>query len=72
MKEERLEKKDFTVKGTMMEKKNEKSFTKTIRAENEKAARETTFSLFGSKHKIKRRNISIKEIREGREDGKEK
>ena len=49
----------FEIVGTTLEKGKEQRFTKFLEAENEKMAREKLFSLMGSKHKIKRRHITI-------------
>jgi ribosomal protein L20A (L18A) len=54
----------FEVKGTTHE---EKPFTKTVHAFSEQNAREKTMALFGSKNKIKRRNIRILEVKTLRE-----
>ena len=62
MEEKKLKK--FEVKGTFMEKRAEKKFTKTVIAYNENTARENVYSLFGSNHKLKRRQIFIKELKE--------
>lgn len=56
--------KNFEIKGTFLEKQKEKKFAKTIEALNENNARLKLFALFGSKHRVKRRHIFIKEIKE--------
>jgi len=57
--------KTFEAKGTY--KKNEViKFTKKIKADNEKLAREYAYSLIGGKQKISRRDITIEEIKEAK------
>ncbi len=58
------ESKNFEISGKFIEKNIEKKFTKEISALNEKFAIEKLVSQFGSRHKIARRNISIKEVKE--------
>ena len=54
----------FDVKGTFVEKEIEKNFSKQVVALNQNNAIEKTLSLFGSKHGIKRRQITVKEVKE--------
>lgn len=65
------EAKQFEVKGTFKEKKQEKKFSKKVTAENQKHAIEKTMSLFGSKNRIKRRNIAITEVKEAKNEQKQ-
>ncbi|MFW6048412.1 MAG: 50S ribosomal protein L18Ae [Candidatus Natronoplasma sp.] len=61
----------FRVKGKfrMKKKKGEwQPFTKEIVEENEDGAVEKVMSLFGSKHRVKRTNIKIREVKEISED----
>ncbi|WGI16766.1 50S ribosomal protein L18Ae [Methanonatronarchaeum sp. AMET-Sl] len=55
---------EFEVNGyfDMGSNKNQK-FKKVIEAENEETAREKIYSILGSKHRAKRRQIQIKEIK---------
>ena len=64
MKEKKLEEKEFEAKGTISMRKEEKKFSKKVKAFNEGHARELVYSLFGSKNKLKRRNIQIIEVKE--------
>ena len=59
-----MEEKTFTLNGVYREKGEMKKFSKEIKAVNEGYAKEKAFSLIGSKHKIKRNAIDIKEISE--------
>lgn len=62
----------FEVTGSFAEKGQRKKFAKRVRAFNERFAAEKILSLFGSKHAVKRRNISINEIKEVKADGEKK
>ena len=53
---------DFVVKGTFKAGHDWENFTKTVESQNEKNARDKVYSLFGSKHGIKRRLITIASI----------
>ncbi len=53
---------NFVVKGTFKAGYDWENFTKTVESQNEKNAREKVYSLFGSKHGIKRRLITIDSI----------
>ncbi|MFH1545150.1 MAG: 50S ribosomal protein L18Ae [archaeon] len=66
-KEKELKKKVFEAKGKLVKKDFERSFSKKVSAFNERNARELVFSLFGSKNKLKRRNILINELKEVKE-----
>lgn len=55
----------FEAKGTYT-KNGTTTFVKTIKAENEKMAREYIYSLIGGKQKITRKNILIEEIKEAK------
>jgi len=65
VKEERV----FEAIGKFVERGIEKKFTKRVMAFNERFAAEKILSLFGSKHRIKRRHISISEIKEVKTNG---
>jgi ribosomal protein L20A (L18A) len=54
----------FTVEGKLLLKEGEKSFSKDVLAYNSANAAERTLTLFGSKNKIKRKNIQINEAKE--------
>lgn len=58
--------KEFEVKGKYLEKENKKKFSKKIKSLSEKTAKEKTYALIGSKHKVKRRHIEIEEIKEAK------
>ncbi len=53
----------FEVKGTRIEGKESKPFTKMVNAFSQSNARERTMALFGSKNKTKRRNITISGVK---------
>ena len=55
----------FEAKGTY-NKNGTTKFSKTVKAENEKMAREYIYSLVGGKQKISRRNINIEEVVEAK------
>jgi len=57
-----VEEKTFTISGTYQDRGEMKKFSKEVSAQNENYAREKTFSLIGSKHKVKRNAIAIKEV----------
>ncbi len=57
-----MDKNSFEVKGTFKIGDDWKSYTKVIEAPNEAQAREQTFAVFGSKHRLKRRYITIESI----------
>jgi len=57
--------KTFEAKGTYTKGRKVK-FTKKIKADNEKLAREYTYSLIGGKQKITRKNIDIEDIKEAK------
>ncbi|GEM_PF-1586852 len=59
--------KKFEVQGTVMIGSREMKFSKTLEAFNEKHATEKTLSLFGSKNKVKRRNIHVNHTAEVRD-----
>ena len=48
----------------------EKPFTKRIGAVNEKFAREKILSIFGSRHRLKRRMVKIESVAEAKEKAK--
>ena len=62
MKEKKL--KNFEIKGNFIEKKSKKKFSKVVSALNENVAKHRLFCDFGSKHKLKRRQIFIEELKE--------
>ena len=55
--------KTFIVQGKLLLKDSEQAFSKELMAFNENNAAERTMTLFGSKNRIKRRNIQITEIK---------
>lgn len=61
---EKKQLKTFIVQGKINTKKGEQSFEKELQAHNANNAAERTMTLFGSKNRIKRRNIQINEIKE--------
>ena len=56
--------KNFVVKGTFKAGHDWEKFTKNVESQNEKNAREKVYSIFGSKHGIKRFMINIDEVKE--------
>ncbi|MBI2529841.1 MAG: 50S ribosomal protein L18a [Candidatus Diapherotrites archaeon] len=58
------EEKKYEFSGKYSEGGAEKKFTKSISALNEARAKELLYSLMGSKHKLRRNNITIEECRE--------
>ena len=56
--------KTFQVKGTFKAGIEWEKFTKTIESQNEKNATDKVYSLFGSKHGIKRNFVRIDSIQE--------
>jgi large subunit ribosomal protein LX len=57
-----MEKNSFEVKGTFKIGDDWKPYTKVIEAPNEAQAREHTLAVFGSKHRLKRRDITIESV----------
>ncbi len=57
-----MEKNSFEVKGTFKTGDDWKPYTKVITAQNEAQAREQTLAVFGSKHRLKRRYITIDSV----------
>jgi len=58
----------FRVNGTFRMGRNLQKFTKEVLEESEGSAEEKVLSIIGSKHRVKRTNIDIKEIKEIPED----
>ncbi|HJH30409.1 MAG TPA: 50S ribosomal protein L18a [Methanosarcinaceae archaeon] len=56
--------KNYVVKGTFKAGHEWKKFTKNVESQNEKNAEEKVYSIFGSKHSIKRFLIKIDSIAE--------
>lgn len=56
--------KNFVVKGTFKAGHSWEKFTKNVESQNEKNAREKVYSVFGSKHGIKRSLINIDAVNE--------
>ncbi|MCL7411667.1 MAG: 50S ribosomal protein L18Ae [Methanosarcinaceae archaeon] len=54
--------KNYVVKGTFKAGQKWEKFTKNIESQNEKNAQEKAYSIFGSKHSIKRSLINIDSI----------
>ena len=59
----------FEVKGVFRIKGKLFKFSKQVEAGNENRAKEIIFSLFGSRHRVKRRHIEIEEIKKAEEKG---
>ncbi|MCX6694246.1 MAG: 50S ribosomal protein L18Ae [Methanomicrobiales archaeon] len=57
-----MENEMFKVTGSFKIGDKWKPYTKTIEAPNEEQARERTYNLFGSKHRLPRRSITIATI----------
>ncbi len=62
------EEKIFLVEGEVTEKGVKKPFSKKVRAKTQSFAIEKALCLFGSKNKIKRNRISVKEAKEVKEN----
>lgn len=58
--------KRFEVSGKFVQKGKEKKFSMEVSAVNENDAAEKVLALFGSKNRLKRRNIAIGELKEVR------
>lgn len=61
-----MEKKEFfvfEVNGLLTLKGETKNFSKKVKALNEKNAVERVLTLFGSKNRVKRRKILVKEVK---------
>jgi large subunit ribosomal protein LX len=56
--------KNFVVKGKFKAGINWENFTKKVESQNEKNATDKVYSVFGSKHGIKRSQIQIESIAE--------
>jgi large subunit ribosomal protein LX len=56
--------KNFVVKGKFKAGNNWEKFTKNVESQNEKNATDKVYSIFGSKHSIKRSQIQIESIAE--------
>jgi large subunit ribosomal protein LX len=56
--------KAFQVKGTFKSGVSWSKFTKTVESQNEKNALDKVYSIFGSKHALKRNYIKIDDISE--------
>lgn len=54
----------FRVKGTFLMGKRWQDFTKDVVGDDETIAKEQIFSRLGSKHRVKRAKIQIKDIKE--------
>ena len=54
----------FEIQGKIQNGKIEKKFLKQVSSLNENTAMEKVFGLFGSKNKIKRRDVEIHEVKE--------
>jgi len=59
--------KNFEVQGKIKNRKTGKKFSKKVDSANENTAIEKVLALFGSKNRIKRRNIEINEVKEVKE-----
>ena len=58
--------KKFETKGTYTKKGTEYKFKKTITVENEKMVKESLYAMLGGKEKVRRIDIKIEEIKEGK------
>ena len=58
--------KKFEVSGKFVQKGKEKKFSMEVSAVNENDAAEKVLALFGSRNRLKRRNIAIGELKEVR------
>ena len=67
MEKAEIKEKLFEVRGKLTRRGKEQKFMKTVNARNENLAKEKVLCLFGSKNKLKRRNISIDELTELKE-----
>lgn len=56
--------KNYVVKGTFKAGHDWETFTKNVESQNEKNARDKVYSIFGSKHGIKRYLIKINSVAE--------
>ncbi|MCK4884290.1 MAG: 50S ribosomal protein L18a [Candidatus Diapherotrites archaeon] len=56
----------FIVSGEFIDSNKKKTFTKEIEVSHKEMVEETILSVLGSKHKIKRRAIKIKSIKEAK------
>jgi len=54
--------KSFIVKGKFKAGNSWENFTKKIESQNEKNATDKTYSIFGSKHSVKRSQIQIESV----------
>jgi large subunit ribosomal protein LX len=59
--------KNYEIQGKFKTKGKENKFSKKLSALNDKLAKEKVMNLMGSKHKLKRRQITINEIQEVKE-----
>jgi large subunit ribosomal protein LX len=57
-----MENQKFEVKGNFMMGEGWHPFTKVVQAPNEAQAKERTYALIGSKHRLKRSYITVKSI----------
>ena len=65
-----MDEKFFEIKGEIQEKGGNKPFLKKVKAKTETFATEKVICLFGSKNKVKRNKIFIKETKEVKADRK--
>jgi large subunit ribosomal protein LX len=63
-KQSKSKKNVFKVTGNFTKNKKDHPFTKEVLVENKQKAQEFIYSVMGSKHRVKRREISIKKIEE--------
>lgn len=56
--------KSFIVKGKFKAGNTWENFTKKIESQNEKNATDKTYSIFGSKHRVKRSQVQIESVAE--------
>ncbi len=60
----------FLVEGELVLKGRRQSFSKEVKAKSSAYAAEKAMALFGSKNKLKRNKILLREVKEVEEDGK--
>jgi large subunit ribosomal protein LX len=64
-----MEELSFVVQGTFLQGNTWHRYEKTVRAPSEKLAAERIYTVFGSKHRLKRRDITIDQVRPAGESG---
>ncbi|MBN2067161.1 MAG: 50S ribosomal protein L18a [Candidatus Diapherotrites archaeon] len=67
-----MDSKIFLVEGEIIVNEKKQKFSKKVRAGSSSFAAEKTMALFGSKNRLRRNKILIKEVKEVLEDGTKK